>query len=178
MQQKAASLTSADLIPFTGFYLQICLLHVWWITAPPVRLWAKLLPCAQKAKVVIMSFGQRLATLRRELVMECLSSGSREVLLHHALRLCNCRLVVLRACETAGHPSSREMWRWHGEPASSEVTHSPPHHSSLLLCYHDCLQQVELPPATSSSCFLPGRWSEKALSAAPSTWLVGDSAGV
>lgn len=100
-----------------------------------------------------MSFGQRLATLTGELVMECLSSGSCEVLLHCALCLCSHRLIVLRACETAGHSSSDEMWRWHEEePVCSEVTYS---HSSLLVCYHDCLQQVQLPPATSSS-FLPG----------------------
>lgn len=65
--------------------------------------------------------------LRDELVMECLSNGSLEGLLHHAVCLCDCRLVAHRACETAGHPSSDEMWRWRGEePVSSVVTCSPP----------------------------------------------------
>jgi len=114
--------------------------------------------------------------------MECFSNKSLEGLLHHALRLCDCRSVALRACETAGHPSSEEMWRWCGEdPLSSVVSHSPCHHSRLamqlslffVIDYNLCA--LHLPPATST-CFLTGWWSETAWSASPSAWLVLESA--
>lgn len=61
-----------------------------------------------------MSFGQRLATVIGELVMKC-STGKLWGFAPSCLCLCSCRLVVLRACETAGHPSSDEMRRCMGK---------------------------------------------------------------
>lgn len=117
--------------------------------------------------------------LRGELAVECLSNGNLEVVLHCAICLCDCRLLAPRACETAGHPSSEEMWRWHGEePVSSVVGHSPPHHSTLpmhlslfsLLTMTSVLYSCHQPPPPAS------RWDDglkgPSLQLPPLGWLL------
>lgn len=70
--------------------------------------------------------------LRGELVMEHLSNGSLEGLLHHALCLCDCRSVALTACETADHPSSDECEEGMGKNQLPQWLLSP-HHSGLAM---------------------------------------------
>lgn len=121
-----------------------------------------------------MSFGQRLATLRGELVMECLSSAGREVLLHHALRLMQLQI----RCSQSLWNCWSSLFRWDMKMAWGRTSFLRGHSLSPSSLKFSCLLSWLLKTgraATSHVLVLPARMMElkrPCLQLPPPGWLV------